>query len=273
MMTTAEEKSVETRRRRRGSRWPFAAAGLAVAGVLLAACGSSSPAKANTAADPKCGNGAATLTVQGSGIANGTPNLLTLTLNVNVTDATAQQALADNNTRTTAVIAALTTGGVQKKDIQTTGFSIQPNYTFKNGSEVLTGYSVNNSIVAKLRNFSNAGSVIDAASTAGGNAVQINSLSFSIEDPRALQDQARKDAVAQAVSHAGAMANAAGEQLGPVCSVKDQSAAPQPLDYAPASGTTAGLAVPSAVPLETGSQQANAQVTLIYSLVAQGKGH
>ena len=51
-----------------------------------------------------------------------------------------------------------------------------------------------------------------------------------------VEDQARTDAVTQAVSHAQSMAAAAGEKLGPVCSVTDDSAVqpyyPEPDDNA-----------------------------------------
>jgi len=70
------------------------------------------------------------------------------------------------------------------------------------------------------------------------------------------------------------MAAAAGERLGPVCSLTDDSAE---------SGGTTGerfaagaLAAPSAstVPVEAGSQQASAQVTLVYALEQRaGRSH
>jgi uncharacterized protein YggE len=210
------------------------------------------------------------MTVQGSGVATGTPDLLTLTLSVNVTGGSAQSALAEDNTKSQAVIAALVAGGVPQHDIQTTNLTINPSYAYPNGTPTITGYGASDSVVAQLRNFTSAGSAIDAASNAGGNAVQISSLTFSIEDPRSLQDQARHDAVSQAVSHASSMAAAAGDRLGKVCSLNDQTAtSPASNDYQRfvASGSVAA----PPVPLEAGTQQATAQVTLVYALEPAAK--
>ena len=116
-----------------------------------------------------------------------------------------------------------------------------------------------------ITNLASAGSVIDAVSGAAGNAGQINSVSLSIKDPRDLEDQARTDAVHQAVSHAQAMAKSAGERLGPVCSLTDTAPTSQ---VNPGFSTAAGLPQAAVVPIEVGSQQASAQVTIVYSLKA-----
>ena len=232
----------------------------------LAAAGCSNTASAATTG-PSCAPNAARLTVQGTGLATGTPDIITVVVTISTTDATAQAALADNNGKAAAVIAAFSAGGVTKPNIQTTDLTLQPNYRFVNGTEVLAGYGVNDMVTATITDFAAAGSTIDAVSGAAGNAGQISSVSFSINDPRALQDEARTDAVHQAVSHARAMAASAGERLGPVCSLTDSTPAPQvtPTYNSTALGQTAAASV---VPLEAGSQQANAQVTMVYALDA-----
>jgi uncharacterized protein YggE len=241
---------------------------VAVAAVAAAATTAAGAIGAG-AAPLHCGGGTPTLTVHGTGLATGTPDLLTLTMGVSVSGATAQAALSADNTSTTAVIAALTAGGVKKKEIQTTGLSIQPSY---NQTGALTGYTVDNTVVAKITDFATAGSVIDAAAGAAGNSVRIDSLSFSIADPRALEDQARQDAVHQAVSHAGSMAAAAGERLAGVCSLTDDSTTSGGTTerFAPVASAAAGS---TAVPVEAGSQQATAQVTLVYALAQKVQKH
>jgi hypothetical protein len=235
-----------------------------VVGLSAAACSSTAPDP--VAAKPTCGGSSPELTVEGTGLASGTPNILTMSVGIDVTDPTAQSALSDDSTKATAVMTALTTGGVAQKDTQTTDVSINPQYNLKG---VITGYEVSNTVTAKLRDFSKAGSVIDAVAGAAGNATRLNSLTFSVEDTRALEDTARTDAVHQAVSHARSMAVSAGERLGPVCSLKDQS---QTNNYNQSYGS---YAVPSAsadsgaaVPLAPGSQQETAQVTMVYSLLS-----
>ncbi len=160
------------------------------------------------AAKPTCGGSSPKLTVQGTGLSTGTPNILPVSVGIDVTDSTAQAALADDNTRATAVTAVLTQGGVATKDIQTTDVcSINPQYDLKGA---ITGYEVSNTLTAKLRDFTTAGTLIDSIAGAGGNATRLDSLTFSVEDTRTLEDHARNDAVHQAVSHATSMAVSAG---------------------------------------------------------------
>ncbi len=260
------EAHMVTRIRTAGRRHLLVLVGITAVGLAgLAATGCTS-AGASTGNVPSCSPNSAKLTVQGTGLATGTPDTLTIDITISTTNATAQAALAENNNEATAVIAAFAAGGVTKQNIQTTGLSVQPNYTFTNGTEVLTGYGVNNTVTAMVTNLASAGNVIDAVSDAAGNAGQINSVSYSIKDPRELENQARTDAVHQAVGHAQTMAASAGERLGSVCSLTDTTPTSQ---ANPGFNTAAGTAAQkSAVPLEVGSQQASAQVTIVYSLKA-----
>ncbi|HVC71626.1 MAG TPA: SIMPL domain-containing protein [Acidimicrobiales bacterium] len=251
---------------------PARVAGVVVAmmtaGVLAAAC-SSSPKPA--AAKPSCGGSSSKLTVQGTGLASGKPDLLTVSVGINVTDPTAKAALADNNAKATAVIDALGLSGSAAKDVQTSDVTIDPQYNLKG---VITGYQVSNNLTAKLRNFTTAGSVIDALAAAAGNAIRLDSIAFSVQDTRPLEDQARNDAVHQAVSHAQAMAQSAGERLGPVCSLTDQSQIQNFSGSFRAADQAQGapLASASAIPLAPGSQQETAQVTMVYSLLPASHG-
>ena len=241
------------------------AAALAVGGVALGLAASNQTPTAS--ASPACASSTPKLTVQGTGNASATPNVLTLAVDIDVTDPNAQASLVDDNSRAAAVIAVLNRGGVTGKDIQTSNVSIQPNYSL---TGTITGYEMTNTLTAELRNFSTAGSVIDAVTAAAGNAARVDSLTFSIQDPRQIEDRARNDAVRQAVSHARSMAAAAGERLGPVCSLTDDSSP----DYAIASplpSASAALGNAAAVPLQAGTQQESAQITLVYSLV-QARG-
>ena len=129
--------SLQTTIRRVGARRAGKAAGtlvvLLVAG-MAAAARSSSTADPVAAAKPTCGGSSPKLTVQGTGLATGTPNILTVYVGIDVTDPTAQAALADDNTRAGAVTAVLTQGGVATKDVQTTDVSINPTTTTKGSS-------------------------------------------------------------------------------------------------------------------------------------------
>ena len=234
---------------------------LMTAGVLVAACSST----ARPVADPpSCGGSVPKLTVQGTGLASGKPDLLTVTVGIDVTDPTAKAALADDNTTATSVIDVLGLSGSEARDVQTTDVTIDPQYNIKGA---ITGYQVSNTLMAKLRNLTTAGSVVDALAAAAGNSIRLDSLAFSVEDTRPLENQARNDAVSQAVSHAQSMADAAGERLGPVCSLTDQTQIVNPSPFNASDQAAASLGTASPIPLEAGSQQETAQVMMVYSLL------
>jgi uncharacterized protein YggE len=216
------------------------------------------------------------LSEQGTGVVTATPDLLTLTIGVSSTGPTATTALSANDTAGTAVLAAFKAGGVAAKDLQTTGLSIQAEYAMT--GTVVTGYEVDDTVVAKIRTLTTAGTLIDAAVTAGGNAVRIDGLAFSLTNPRPLQDQARTEAVHRAVSHAEAMAAAAGEHLGALCSLTDENqtgGTTTPVIFRAAAGSsTAGSAAAApSVPVQTGSQTVSDQVRVVYALVPDKAHH
>lgn len=235
---------------------------LTVAGAALSACGSSGASAAT--ATPACGSTAPKLTVQASGHASTAPNLLTLDIGVDVNGATASAALTDANSKATALSNTLEFAGVSKADIQTTNFSIQPNYA-TNGT--ISGYQVTNTVLAKLRNLSASGAVIDAAARSVGNAIRINGLAFSVDNTTSIDGTARSDAISAAAAHARSMAAAAGESIGGVCSITDNTANGSPNPY---NNTFAAAGVASslhaAVPVQPGTQQTTAQVTVVYAL-------
>jgi hypothetical protein len=218
-----------------------------------------------------CSGSTPKLTVQGTGNASATPDVLTAVIQVTSTAGSASAALSQNNSKVTATVLAFFEGGVPKRDIQTTGLSLQPNYSYPKGIQTITGYQVANTVTATLHDIAKAGTAIDEVVEAAGNAAQIEGLTFSFDNPNKVEDVARADAVRQAVSHAKAMALAAGRKLGPVCSLTDNTQTnefPTPLgnfSAATAAGATLGEAAPT-VPIESGSQSETDQVTVVYAL-------
>jgi len=96
---------------------------------------------------------------------------------------TVTAALAKANRLSEAVQKSLLANGVVKKDLQTSGLTISPRYKYsKTGSPSLNGYSVSESVNAKLRNLVTAGDAIGKAITTGGNAVRVNGISLDLEE-------------------------------------------------------------------------------------------
>ena len=66
------------------------------------------------------------MTVTGTGMVTLTPDIAYIDIGVQTQDATAAQALAENNAKSQAVIVTIKSFGVADKDIKTTNFSIYP---------------------------------------------------------------------------------------------------------------------------------------------------
>lgn len=202
------------------------------------------------------------ITATGVGVVSGTPDVLTVQLGVQTQAKTASDALADNNKRAADLIATLSAQGVDKKDVSTSELSIYPSYN-SNGTTI-TGYQVSNLVTAVLRDVDKAGSVIDAAAKAAGDAIRLNQVGFSFADDSELRAQARATAVKNALAQAKQMADAAGVSLGPVLSISENASmnSPQPM-YALAD---AAAGAREAMPVVSGEQQLAVSVQVIVGI-------
>ncbi len=79
---------------------------------------------------------------------------------------------------------------------------------------VLLGYDVNNQLTVKIRDLSAIGEVIDAVTDVGGDLIRFQGVSFTIEDDKALKEQARVAAVEDIMAKADQVAALTGVELG-----------------------------------------------------------
>jgi uncharacterized protein YggE len=127
---------------------------------------------------------------------------------------------------------------------------------------VPNGYSVSESLTATLNGLSAAGTQINAAVHAGGNAATVSGVSLHLTDDSSLLAAARARAVADARAKAAQYAQALGEPLGPVVSITDQAPAQSVQQYGMASSAAAG----KAVPISPGTQQLSVSVTAVFAV-------
>ncbi len=226
-----------------------------VGAVLLGAMVALAPLAAM--ADP-----ARTITVSGSGDATVVPDQAQLSAGVATVAVTADTALAENARKMTAVFAALTRLGVPERAIQTSNFSVQPQYaTNTNGNlEKITGYQVSNQVDVRLDDTKKLGPALDALVASGAN--QINSVSFAIRDSEALMTTAREAAVADALKRAKTYAKAAGTGVGSVLSIQENgNEGPRPMF---AMRGMDSIAAPT--PTAAGEMNVTASVTVTFEL-------
>jgi uncharacterized protein YggE len=152
------------------------------------------------------------LTLSAYGETKVAPDMATVSLGVVTEAPTAAVALQQNAIRMTAVVNALKAKGVAEKDIQTSGLSISPQYTYReNQAPLLRGYQVSNMVTVIVYDLAKLGSVVDATVSAGGN--QMNGISFGLRDPQKAEDAARLEAVKRLQAKADLYSRAVGKPI------------------------------------------------------------
>ncbi|MBO9575161.1 MAG: SIMPL domain-containing protein [Sphingobium sp.] len=142
------------------------------------------------------------------------PNIATINTGVETRALTAKDAMSQNAAKIDALIAALLKAGIERKDIQTSGINLNPQYDYSqrpnatNEGPRFIGYQANNMLTVVIRKIDKAGEIVDTMVNAG--ATNINGPQFSIEDTSKLQEQARTKAVKTAQTRADFYAQAAG---------------------------------------------------------------
>jgi uncharacterized protein YggE len=194
-----------------------------------------------------------TVTTLGHGVVTIAPDEATVTAGVHTQAASASAALAENAKLMNAVVDALKTAGGE--GLQTQQVSLYPQ-TDQQGQ--VTAYVADNSVSAKTK-IAAAGALIDAAVGAGANTV--NGPALSVSDRDARYRDALGKAVADARLKAEALARAGGFGVGPVSSVteEDGGGSPQVL-------VAAGLAGKGSTPVEPGTQEIAADVTVTFRI-------
>ncbi len=206
------------------------------------------------------------ISVSGIGEVTGTPDTLTMSFGVSVMRDSVSEAVAVAAEKAEAVIDSLKANGVAEEDIQTANYSVYPQYDWSNNTQQFTGYQVNNSVIAKIRDLDSAGTVIDGATAAGGDETTVSGVSFSIEDNDALIEAAREAAWNDAKQKAEQLASLAGVTLGDPISVSETFApSPQPFAYDEIAFAQADGAE-FATPINAGEQQVAVSLSVQFSI-------
>jgi uncharacterized protein YggE len=170
------------------------------------------------------------ISVSGQGEASGAPDLATVSLGVEAVRDTVQAAREDAAAAMNQVIAVLRDRGIEDQDVQTSFFNIYPMYD-RDGQNI-TGFQVSNQVTVKIRDLNAVGSIIDKVVAAGGNLTRFQGVSFSIESPKPLEEQARAAAVADLMAKANQLANLTSIQLGSLVSISESGGVPDAMPVA-----------------------------------------
>ena len=207
-----------------------------------------------------------TISVTGTGKAMLTPDRFTFNVGVRTTALTVEDAVNQNNTKTSAVIAALKRAGATDAEVRTANFSIYPQYAYEqNQSPRLTGYQVSNTVIVTKKDISAAGKLLQVAVGAGVN--EASSLNFEVSEPSRGRDEGLRAAFADAKAKAALLAQAAGRTLGRALVITEGGSVvpvPRPMPQGRVMAMKAEAV--SEVPVETGSNELSYTVSVIFAL-------
>jgi uncharacterized protein YggE len=225
---------------------------LLIAAPLIVALGLAATALPGSASSAAAEAGG--ITVQGTASVTSVPDRAELSFGVESKGASARSALSANSAEMRRVIAALKAAGAT--DVKTQYVSLSPQYNEKSEAQ---GFVATNTVSATIKELAKAGAVIDAAVNAGANQVYGPSMSHGDQDE--LYRQALKAAVANARANAQVLASASNLSLGRVTTIVEGGGAPQPMPFA-----AADKAMAESTPIEPGTQETTANVTVTFSV-------
>jgi len=166
------------------------------------------------------------IVITGEGKIVAVPDIAKLQLGMQTEKKTVALAQKENTEKINAIIKKLKEDfKVDAKDIQTINYNIYPQYDWYNNKQTLRGYQVNQNIDVKVRNLEDVSAILDLAGAEGLN--QVGGLTFEVDDPQELKQQARELAIQHAKAKAESLADIAGVKLGSIISFSEYSIEPQ----------------------------------------------
>lgn len=173
----------------------------------------------------------------------------------------AAEASAANATLMTRVLAAIRGANLPGLELETFGYSLQPQYASdQQRVRSIAGYVAYNNVRATIDDVNQVGRVIDVAIGAGAN--QVASIAFVASDPEPARAEALAEAVANARAQAEVIARQLGYELGPPLEIR--GGADRPIPYMMEAVRAAQVS--DATPIEAGDQSVSANVTVRFAL-------
>ena len=251
------------------SMWAAAAA-VGLAGMVLAGSGLAAASESQ----PETADGKSrTVSASATGVVMEVPDMAQITFGIVTNGEKADAAQAENTEKVNQVIATLKGMGVEDKSIQTSGYSISPQYDYDNldvnKQPKLTGYQVRTTLQVSDQKIADAGKILSESVKAGVNNVEGVVYTCSTYDEK--YEEALQKAVKAARKKADDLAKAEGASAGKVVSIsegyQDLSARYQSSDIGAAYETADAVQNASSIPdLSAGTLQIQAEVSVTYEL-------
>jgi hypothetical protein len=208
----------------------------------------------------------------GEGKVTAVPDQATVTVGITQQSQTVAEAKNKVNQSTDNIIKDLKKLGLSDKDIKTTDYSVNPNYSQQlgiampmlpqGGQQTITGYTVTQNLNINVQPIEKANQAVDIATKDGANLVGGVNFTFSDQLSKSLESQATTQAVNNAKTKAQSLAKIAGINLGKVVNVVENSGG-QPIPMM-AVGNAAKLDQSAPTNITPGQNSLTVDVVLYY---------
>ena len=200
--------------------------------------------------------------VTGEGRVDAVPDMAVITVGVTHEDRGADTAMRVVSDSVRQILARLEQSGVASGDIQTRQISLNAVWANRkpsdSGRPSITGFVASNTVLVRVRDLDRLGTILETLIDSGAN--DFSGLQFALQDPRPMMDQARTEAVADAIAKARLLADAAGITLGPVQSITEQGARPVLMRMEMAAASDASM------PVAAGEISVQATVSMVFAI-------
>lgn len=206
-----------------------------------------------------------TVSFSGEGKVTAKPDIAVISASI-VTQAVDSKSAQDaNSTKSNAVSAFLKSQGIADKDVQTSGYNVLPQYKYPpyGGQPTANGYQVTQSYKVKVRDLTKISTILSGLVTAGAN--QVSNLGLQIENPDAVQAQARQLAIDAAKKKATDLEKQVGVSLGKIVNFVEGSNGYPVSMYLDAKATSVGGGGPEPT-ISTGENEVTVDVTITYQI-------
>src|SRR3954469_17255106 len=205
------------------------------------------------------------IVTSGEGVVKRAPDRAFVAIAAESRARTAPEAQKLNTDAMTAVLEKIKSLGVAAEAIQTTAYTLQPDYEYQNGRQNIRGYVARNQVDVRVDALPKLGDIM--ASAVGTGATNVSGVRFDLKDREAAESEALRIAVRDARRRADAAASGAGVRVVQVVRIDEQRdteiVRPMPMAMARTAGSEM---VQTAVPVESGQIEVRAHVTLTVSI-------
>ncbi len=222
------------------------------------------------------------ISVTGTGEIIAVPDVAKFSYTIESDKKTLPESQAEVTIKSKAVVDALMAAGISKDDIKTENYSSYPKYEYVQseiracdmngycppsyGKQILTGYTVSESVSVKVRDMAKVG---DVAKILGDNKVMsLYGPNFEVDDIDKVRDEARAKAIDDARASAKNLARSLDVRLSKLVSYTDPEDSIYPMyegDYSMKAGMGGDMAVSNPAPsLQPGTSTVTVRVMLTY---------